>query len=117
MGDDVGNIEIQEDERRVRNQVDHLSRAEESMFKQRSRDLSINLGDGNTMYFYNLMRTRQTHSFISHIEDTEGNVLAVVFVSHFMKILAPDTEVHYPDLSHIIPHGYVTEDDAIALTR
>ena len=40
-----------------------------------------------------------------------------MFVSHFSDILAPTTKVQYPDLSHIVPHGYVTKEDANALTR
>ena len=62
------------------------------MYKQRSRDLAVNLGDGNTKYFYRLMRKRQHHSFISHIEDMDGNKysdpsgIAAVFVSYFSSI-------------------------------
>lgn len=93
--DDAGNIDLQEEDRLARHQLDHLSKAEESMYKQRSRDLSVNLGDGNTKYFYNLMRTRHANSFISQITDKEGNIFAdregisAVFVSHFSDILAP----------------------------
>lgn len=56
------------------------------MYKQRSRDLAVNLGDGNSKYFYQLMRTRHAHSFISQIIDMEGNTfsdpqgIAAVFV-------------------------------------
>ena len=53
----------------------------------------------------------------------KGNILAdhegisAVFVSHFSNILALAIEAQYPDLSHIILHGYVTEEDANVLTR
>lgn len=56
------------------------------MYKHRSRDLAVNLGDGNSKYFYQLMRTRHAHSFISQIIDMEGNTfsdpqgIAAVFV-------------------------------------
>ena len=121
--DDAGNIDLQEEERLARHQLVHLSKAEESMYKQRSRDLLVNLGDGNTKYFYNLMRASHANSFISQITDKEGNIFAdhegisTVFVSHFSNILALATEVQYPNLSHIVPHGYVTEEDANSLTR
>lgn len=121
--DDAGNIDLQEEDRLTRHQLDYLSKAKESMYKQRSRDLSVDLGDGNTKYFYNVMRTSHANSFISQITDKEGDIFAdhegisAMFVSHFSDILAPATGVQYSDLSHIVPHGYVNEEDANALTR
>ena len=92
------------------------------MYKQRSHDLAVNLGDGNPKYFYHLMRKRQARSYISQIEDKEGNTfhkpagIVAVFVSHFKDILAPPIDMQHLDLSQLIPHGHVTEDDANILS-
>lgn len=58
----------------VRANLDKLLLHEESMYKQRSWDFHINLGDGNTRYFYGLMKMRHSdQSYISKITDYEGN--------------------------------------------
>ncbi|KAJ8635736.1 hypothetical protein MRB53_010003 [Persea americana] len=71
--DDSSHIDIQEQEKMARFELDQLLRAEESMYKQRARDLAVNLGDSNTKYFYRLRRKRQTQAYISQIDDAEGN--------------------------------------------
>ncbi|XXG82825.1 hypothetical protein AAC387_Pa10g0712 [Persea americana] len=93
------------------------------MYKQRARDLAVNLGDSNTKYFYRLMKKRQSHAYISQITDVDDTIyidssgIAVVFVSHFQRILGPDIQNQSPDLSHITPHGVLTDGDALALMR
>lgn len=100
---DPGNVHLQADERSTKGYLDSLDMAEESMYKQRSRDLAVNLGDGNTKYLYRLMRKRQTQPFISQITDMEGTTFsdpsgaAAVFVSYFSSILGPTIEVRKPD--------------------
>ena len=107
----------------ARFELDQLLRAEESMYKQRARDLAVNLGDSNTKYFYRLRRKRQTQAYISQIDDAEGNTytnpsgIVTVFVDNFQYILAPSVPSQSPNLSHIIPHGYVTEEDALNLMK
>lgn len=98
-----------------------FSSAEESIFKQRSRDFAVNLGDGNTKYFYSSMWARHAQSFISKIEDMEGTTFsdppgfASAFVSYFSSLLGPHIVLQRPDLSHIAPYGYVSELDAMNL--
>lgn len=82
----------------------------------------MNLGDGNTKYFYSLMRARHVQSFISKIEDMEGTTfsdppgITATFVSYFSSLLGPHIVSQKPDLSHIAPYGYVSELDAMNLT-
>eukprot|EP00268_Persea_americana_P005851 TRINITY_DN12021_c0_g3_i1.p1 TRINITY_DN12021_c0_g3~~TRINITY_DN12021_c0_g3_i1.p1 ORF type:complete len:434 (+),score=46.51 TRINITY_DN12021_c0_g3_i1:1707-3008(+) len=93
MIQDPHNFSLQEQECTARFHLDYLCRAKESMYKQQSRDLDVNLGDGNSKYFYRLMHTRHAHSFISQIIDKEGNTfsdpqgIATVFVPYFTGIL------------------------------
>ena len=51
LASDPQHLHIQEQERMARFELDQLLRAEESMYKQRARDLAVNLGDSNTKYF------------------------------------------------------------------
>ena len=76
MSADPYNITLQAEERFARTGLDSLSLAEESMHRQRSRDLAVNLGDGSSKYFYRLLRARHAHSFISQITDAEGNTFS-----------------------------------------
>ncbi|KAJ8635925.1 hypothetical protein MRB53_010192 [Persea americana] len=82
-------LRLQEQEHLARFELDQLLRAEESMYKQRARELAINLGDSNTKYFYCLMKKRQSQAYISQITDaddtfhTDSSGIATVFVSHF----------------------------------
>ena len=91
------------------------------MYKQRARELAVNLGDSNTKYFYRLMKKRQSQAYISQITDadetvyTDSSGIAAVFVSHFQNILGPDIQNQYPDLSHITPHGVLTDGDVLDL--
>ena len=91
------------------------------MYKQRARELAVNLGHSNTKYFYRLMKKRQSQAYISQITDADSTVhtdstgIAAVFVSHFQNILAPDVPSQYPDLSRITPHGVLTDGDALDL--
>ena len=91
------------------------------MYKQRARELAVNLGDSNTKYFYCLMKKRPSQAYISQITDADDTVhtdssgIATVFVSHFQNILGPDIQNQYPDLSHITPHGVLTDGDALDL--
>lgn len=77
-------------EKSARTTLEEYLRAEESTFKQNSRDLAINLGDGNTRYFYGLMKSRHNASYISQITDEEGitysdsHGIERVFISHFI---------------------------------
>ncbi|KAJ8622034.1 hypothetical protein MRB53_030563 [Persea americana] len=108
---DPRDLLIHEQERMARFELDQFFRAEESMYKQRARELAGNLGDSNTKYFYRLMKKRQSQAYISQITDADNNVyidstsIAVVFVSHFQNILGPAVQSQYPDLSHISPLG------------
>ena len=119
---DVNNSFTQEADRQARASLDLLYRVEESMFKQHSRDLAVNLGDGNTNYFYSLMHKRHAQSFISQIEDMEGNSfsnpsgIAAAFVCYFSSILGPKIVLQQPDLYHTAPFGYVSDMDAMSLT-
>ena len=121
MSADPYNITLQAEERFARTGLDSLSLAEESMHKQRSRDLAVNLGDGNSKYFYRLLRARHAHSFISQITDAEGNTfsepqgIAAVLVSYFSNLLGPTVDMHQPDLSYISPSNYVSDEDAESL--
>lgn len=69
------------------------------------------------------MRKQQTQADVFQIDDAEGNTytdpscIAAVFVSHFQDILAPAARTEFLDLSHIIPHAYVTEEDTINLIK
>ncbi|KAJ8622028.1 hypothetical protein MRB53_030557 [Persea americana] len=93
------------------------------MYKQRARELAVNLGDSNTKYLYQLMKKRQSQAFISQITYADDTVytdstgIAVVFISHFQNILGPEVPSQYPDLSHITPHGVLTKGDALDLMR
>ncbi|XXG82782.1 hypothetical protein AAC387_Pa10g0673 [Persea americana] len=93
------------------------------MYKQRARELAVNLGDSNTKYFYRLMKKRQSHAYISQITGaddtiyTDSSGIAAMFVSHFQSILGPDIQNQSPDLSHITPHGVLTDGDALDLMR
>lgn len=114
---------IQEQERQARYELDKLLRIEESMHKQRARELAVNLGDSNTKYFYRLVKKRQSQAYISQITDADNNVytdpsgIAVVFISHFQNILGPEMQCQSPDLSQVLPHGIVNEEDTISLMR
>lgn len=83
----------------------------------------MNLGDSNSKYFYRLMKKRQTQSYISQITDEEGSNytepsgIAAAFVDHFQNILGPAITIHYPDLSHVTPHGLVTNKDALNILK
>ncbi|RWR83584.1 Ribonuclease H domain-containing protein [Cinnamomum micranthum f. kanehirae] len=57
---DPTNVNLQEEERMARYHLDHILLVKESMYKQRSRDMAVNLGDSNTKYFYRLMPDNTT---------------------------------------------------------
>ena len=73
MEGNSSHIDIQEQEKMARFELGQLLRAEESIYKQRARDLAANLGNSNTKYFYRLMRKWQTQAYISQIDDAKGN--------------------------------------------
>lgn len=105
-------------EKSARITLEEYLRAEESTFKQKSRDLAINLGAGNTRYFYGLMKYRHNASYISQITDEEGitysdsHVIEQVFISHFQKILAPLLDEFHPNLDFVEPFGLLSIEDA-----
>ena len=70
------NVSLLEAEREAIFQLDSLCRAGESMYKQRSRDLAVNLGDGNSRYFYLLMRTRHANFVISQKTNMDGTTFS-----------------------------------------
>lgn len=96
---------------------------EESMYKQRSKDIHINLGDGNAHYFYDLMKRRHSQYFISEIIDREGDifsspsVIQKVFLSHFQNILSSNLDVVNSDISHIIQNWQVLSEVVDILVR
>lgn len=59
------------EEKAARLKLEKLLFYEESVLKQRSRNTHIYLGDGNTRYFYGLMKKWHSQAFISQITDSK----------------------------------------------
>lgn len=57
------------------------------MYKQRARDLAVNLEDSSTKYFYRIMRKRQTQAYISQIVDAEGNTTPTLIHQVLLQFL------------------------------
>lgn len=95
------------EEKYARMHLEKLPANEESMYKRRSRGPHVNLGDNNTRYFYGLLKSRHSKSYLSEINGREGktfsnpSIIAQVWVSHFQTLLSPNIEWNDHDLSHI----------------
>lgn len=73
----------------------HIYKAEESFWKQRSRQLWLSLGDSNTGYFHAVSKGRTTRNRFSVIEDSNGipvyeedqisNVISSFYANLFMS--------------------------------
>lgn len=46
------------------------------MLKQKSRGISLNLGDANTKYFYALFKPNMKNSAIHSISDNNGEIVS-----------------------------------------
>lgn len=95
------------------------------MYKQKSRDKNLNLGDCNTKYFYALCKSNMKKSTIRSIQNAKGEVvseqslIAETFVKHFQNILAPNEflEVVDGDIFQLNTTGCLTQEDANYLCR
>ena len=82
-------VDLQRNECKAYDQLASLLLMHESMLKQKARDKSLNLGDGNSRYFYGLLKHHQKNSYIDDITDNEGTYFTEfesiyeVFISHF----------------------------------
>jgi hypothetical protein len=50
-----------------------LSAAEENFLKQKSRNMWLNLGDGNNSFFHKSVKARNSFNLIKILKDEEGN--------------------------------------------
>lgn len=91
------------------------------MYKQKSRDKSLNLGDSNTKYFYALFKSNMKKSAIHSIIDENGvtvsnpHLIGNAFVNHFRNILAPAIFHEGEDTLNINVNDKLETDDAAQL--
>ncbi|XP_077214040.1 uncharacterized protein LOC143848865 [Tasmannia lanceolata] len=91
---DLTNAELAEREGVLSQKLLNLAAMEESFYRQKSRVQWLKLGDSNTKFFYNSLKTRLNRNHIMALKHaTDGDVLTVpreislTLVSHFEKIL------------------------------
>lgn len=93
------------------------------MYKQKSRDKSLNLGDSNTKYFYALFKSNMKKSAIHSIIDENGvmvsnpPLIGNAFVNHFRNILAPAIFHGGEDTLNINVNDKPETDEAAQLCR
>jgi hypothetical protein len=85
-------------ERTLATEYQHLCRAEESYFKQKSRVQWLRLGDRNTAFFHKSLLHRQVRNRIHSLQDEAGNIvhdpqelgkLASNYFEHLLSVPQP----------------------------
>jgi hypothetical protein len=68
-----GNAECQRKERECLHAYFSLSVAKENFLKQKSRNIWLNLGNGNNAFFHKSIKVRNSFNLIKILKDEEGN--------------------------------------------
>lgn len=120
---DSTNADLANDEKRCKALVEHLANLEESMLRQKSRCIWLNLGDSNSKFFHASMKVRQHRNRISCTGDSDGNEwhtpmdIANCFVQHFTSILAPNQPKTEVSLRHLNLQRKLNDSQAQSLCR
>lgn len=64
------------EEKALKERLLRLHADEELALKKKSRDMRISLGDSNSNFFYNTMKTRQHRNSILSLQNASGDVTA-----------------------------------------
>ncbi|CAN1290302.1 hypothetical protein LINPERPRIM_LOCUS20636, partial [Linum perenne] len=88
--------------------LDRLKQAEESLLRSKAWTLGIKEGDLSTIYFFNMVATRQLRNIIRQIACEDGNLpdefteISKVVVKFYQKLLGTNNKVRSDDLDILI---------------
>ena len=93
MHRDPMDVHLHKEERAIFQELRRLKSCEESYYRQKSREVSVQLGDSNTKFFHNSMKVKRARNKISSLamEDgwtiSEAGEITAVMVEFCFKLL------------------------------
>lgn len=112
------NQELVTKEREVIKQYVQAAKAEEAFYKQKSREMSINLGDNNTKYFFRSVQARRASNRITCLKNQAGHILddeievGQACVDYYQDIYNPETlpAMDFKVYEGIEPIHYISDE-------
>ncbi|XP_070050256.1 uncharacterized protein [Nicotiana tomentosiformis] len=115
-------VELAEEEKELKQQLEKWVLIEECILKQKSRVKWLQLGDANNAYFYACMKNRTAHNQIRKLNTIDGNIaqtekeVEIEVVKFYQKLLGAATDILPTIQLDVLDEGHkLTRDQQLKL--